>query len=210
MLHLARRIADAGADIISTTAPLAFCSSQEDIVRHFELLTDSVRVPWMVYGNAFSYPEIEPQTFRRLAQMDGIAAVKDTRPDMRGALSNLLALENEPAAYLSGGEYLIGPMFLLGAAGNVSGLTSLYPKVFVELYTCAKNGDAVGVARLSKEIAVMHGAISDAGFWLAAFKAIGARLGYMRPFCAQPCPPLTDQTALRQVGVLSERFSAWE
>lgn len=161
----------------------------------------------MVYGNAFSYPEIEPERFRRLAQMEGIIAIKDTRPDIRGAICNLMALEGEPAAYLSGGEYQIGPMFLFGADGNISGLASLYPKLFVELYQSAIDGDAAKVISLSKVIAKLHSNTGNIGFWLAVFKTIGAKLNLMQPWCAKPIQPILDHEYENEIENLVEQFS---
>jgi 4-hydroxy-tetrahydrodipicolinate synthase len=198
---------DEGADFLSTTAPLAFCPSQDAIVRHFEILTQRTGARWMVYGNAFSYPEILPETFRRLSEIDGIAAIKDTRPDYQGALKNLMAVENKNVAYLSGGEYLIGAMFLMGARGNISGLSSLFPGPFVRLYAAAAAKDVKRVAALSREIAGLHVKLSALGFWLAAFKAAGARMGLMQPWCADPTAMLTDPEAIRQIDQLIDQYT---
>lgn len=206
-VETARMLADAGADMLSTTVPYAPpIPSQRDIIDHFSYLAQHTELPWMVYGNSGCLPNITPDTFRALAQIDGITAIKDTRPDFEGHLKNLMAVRGTGVTLLCGGEYLVGPGLLYGADGNISGATNLFPKLFVGLYSDARSGNVAAVRAASEKIAVLHGMTAQAGAcWLSAFKYAGSRLGLMQPYCLHPSQPLTAEQ-MRAVDAILEQF----
>ena len=207
VVETAKRLADAGADILSTTVPSAPpAPTQEEILRHFEIICENTALPWMVYGNSGSHTNIAPDTFGKLARLDGVCAIKDTRPDFEGHLKNLMAVRGSDATLLCGGEYLVGPGLLYGADGNISGATNLFPELFRGLYDAARRGDVAGVQTRAERIAVLHGMTAQAGAcWLAVFKYAGSRLGLMQPWCFAPSQGLTEEQKYR-VDEILERF----
>lgn len=203
-VETAKRLEDCGADFLSTTVPYAPpIPSQDDIVRHFEYVCGNTSLPWMVYGNSGCLTNIEPNTFRRLSQIDGISAIKDTRPDFEGHLKNLMAVRGTDVTILCGGEYLVGPGLLFGADGNISGATNLFPKLFARIYADAKQGNVAAVHESAEKIALLHGITAKPGAcWLSAFKYAGSRLGLMKPYCLNPSNPLTREQEYEVDGVL--------
>ena len=201
----AMMLQDAGADMLSTTLP---CGSphppQEEILRHFEWLTSRTSMPWMVYGNTGAYGNITPETMGALARMPGIGAIKDTRSDFEGHLKNLMAVRGSGTPLLSGGEYLVGPGFLFGADGNISGAANLYPGLFVQLYQDALEGRTERVRQAAEKIARIHAVTSQPGVhWLAVFKYIGSRMGLMEPWCCVPLIP-PDRAAKKRIDAAVE------
>ena len=194
VIDTAHRLTDAGADILSTTVPYAPpVPTQDEIVRHFEMISANTSLPWMVYGNTGAFTNITPDTMARLAAIDGIRAIKDTRPDFEGCLKNIMAVRGSGVSLLCGGEYLVGPGLLYGADGNISGATNLFPRLFVRLYDAAKAGDVQTVREASELIARIHGMTSQPGAgWLTVFKYAGSRMGLMQPWCCRPHAPLND------------------
>ncbi len=189
----ALRLAEAGADILSTTVPYpAPVPSQEEMVAHFDYICRQVDVPWMVYGNSGCLPNIAPSTMGEIARIPGICAIKDTRSDFEGHLKNIMAVRGSGTTLLSGGEYLVGPGMLMGADGNISGATNLFPKVFCDLYDAALRSDVPSVTAASEKIARIHAMTNQPGAcWLAVFKYAGSRIGLMQPWCCLPAKPLT-------------------
>lgn len=206
-VETANMLTDCGADFLSTTVPYTPpVPSQRDIIDHFAYLTQHTELPWMVYGNSGCLPNITPDTFRTLAGIDGIAAIKDTRPDFEGHLKNLMAVRGTDVTLLCGGEYLVGPGLLYGADGNISGATNLFPRLFVDLYDDAKRGNVAGVQEAAEKIAVLHGMTAQPGAcWLSAFKYAGSRLGLMQPYCLNPSQPLTPEQ-MHVVDKILEQF----
>ena len=206
-VETAKMLEDAGADFLSTTVPyVPPTPTQTDIIHHFDYITQHTTLPWMVYGNSGCLSNIAPETFRTLARLDRICAIKDTRPDFEGHLKNLMATRGTGVTLLCGGEYLVGPGLLYGADGNISGATNLFPKLFVDLYDSAKRGDVSHVQELSEKIAILHGMTAQAGAcWLSAFKYAGSRLGLMQSYCLNPSQPLSDEQK-RVVDAVLDQF----
>ena len=194
-IESALRLADAGADILSTTVPYpAPVPSQEEMIAHFDFICSQVDVPWMVYGNSGCLPNIAPSTMGALARIPGICAIKDTRSDFEGHLKNIMAVRGSGTTLLSGGEYLVGPGMLMGADGNISGATNLFPRLFCDLYDAALRSDAPAVTAASEKIAAIHAMTNQPGAcWLSIFKYAGSRMGLMQPWCCLPAKPLTAQ-----------------
>ena len=194
VIETALTLADDGADILSTTVPYGPpAPTQDEIVRHFEAICRATPLPWMVYGNSGAFANITPGAMARLAAIDGVCAIKDTRPDFEGCLKDIMAVRGTGVTLLCGGEYLVGPGLLFGADGNISGATNLFPRLFVHLYEAAKRGDVKAVRSDAEAIAQIHAltALPGAG-WLAVFKYIGSRMGLMQPWSCRPHGTLTD------------------
>lgn len=206
-LETALAIADAGADILSTTVPYAPpAPTQSDIAEHFAFLCRHIDLPWMVYGNSGSLTNIAPDTFHTLACLEGVCAIKDTRPDFEGHMKNIIAVRTTKATLLTGGEYLVGPGLLWGSDGNISGATNLFPKLFCDLYAAAKTGNVACVQEMSEKVAVLHSMTSCLGVcWLSIFKYAGSRMGLMKPYCLLPSQPL-DTAHMRIVDQTLEQF----
>ena len=188
VIETAKRVEDAGADMLSTTVPLwSPAPTQEEIFRHFEAICRETSLPWMVYGNAGAFPDIAPDTMARLSDLEGIQAIKDTRPDFEGCLRDIEAVRGKEVSLLCGGEYLVGPGLLYGADGNISGATNLFPKLFTDLYRDARAGKVERVREAGERVAAIHGMtrVPGAG-WLAVFKYMGSRMGLMQPWCCRP------------------------
>ena len=171
VIETAKRVEDAGADMLSTTVPLwSPAPTQEEIFRHFEAICRETSLPWMVYGNAGAFPDIAPDTMARLSDLEGIQAIKDTRPDFEGCLRDIEAVRGKEVSLLCGGEYLVGPGLLYGADGNISGATNLFPKLFTDLYRDARAGKVERVREAGERIAAIHGMtrVPGAG-WAAAW-----------------------------------------
>ena len=210
VIETAKRVEDAGADMLSTTVPLwSPAPTQEEIFRHFEAICRETGLPWMVYGNAGAFPDIAPDTMARLSDLEGIQAIKDTRPDFEGCLRDIEAVRGKEVSLLCGGEYLVGPGLLYGADGNISGATNLFPKLFTDLYRDARAGKVERVREAGERIAAIHGMtrVPGAG-WLAVFKYMGSRMGLMQPWCCRPHGTLNAEqrkkvdAELEKLGVL--------
>lgn len=207
VIETAKMVEDAGADMLSTTVPIwSPAPTQEEIVRHFEVICRETGLPWMVYGNAGSFPDIMPDTMARLADLEGIRAIKDTRPDFEGCLRDIEAVRGKQVSLLCGGEYLVGPGLLYGADGNISGAANLFPKLFTDLYRDARAGRVEQVREAAERIAAIHGMTRVPGVgWLAVFKYMGSRMGLMQPWCCRPHGILNKEQK-RRVDAALERL----
>ena len=192
--------------MLSTTVPLwSPAPTQDEIVRHFEAICRETSLPWMVYGNAGAFTDIAPDTMARLADIGGIHAIKDTRPDFEGCLRDIAAVRGKDVSLLCGGEYLVGPGLLYGADGNISGAANLFPKLFVDLYHDARAGRIEQVCAAGEKIAVIQGMTRMPGAgWLAVFKYAGSRMKLMQPWCCRPHGTLNEEQRRKVDAVLEQ------
>ncbi len=160
----------------------------------------------MVYGNSGCFTNIAPATMGKLARLEGVTAIKDTRPDFEGHLKNIMAVRGTGTTLLCGGEYLVGPGLLYGADGNISGATNLFPRLFVDLYDNAKAKNVAAVQEASEKIALIHGMTAQAGVgWLSVFKYAAEKMGLMQPFSCKPYA-VPDENQKRQIDRILEQF----
>lgn len=209
-IETAKKLIDEGMDFLSTTIPFPPpVPTQEEIIRHYEKITSATQAKWMVYGNSGSLPNIAPETFHKLAQIDDIVAIKDTRPDYEGHIKNLIAVDNDDVSILCGGEYLIGPGLLFGADGNISGATNVFPRLFVHLYDAAKKQDVDEVNKCAKDIVALHSItqLEDA-CWLSAFKYACSKKGLINDYCLKPVQPISSKDKYKIDQVL-DTLSSW-
>ena len=207
VIETARLVEDAGADLLSTTVPLwSPAPTQEEILWHFETICRETGLPWMVYGNAGAFTDIAPETMARLADLEGIQAIKDTRSDFEGCLRDIEAVHGKDVSLMCGGEYLVGPGLLYGADGNISGAANLFPKLFTDLFRDARAGNVAAVRAAGEKIAEIHGMTRMPGVgWLAVFKYAGSRMKLMQPWCCRPHRTLSDEQK-RQADAVLERL----
>jgi len=143
---LARGAEAAGADAILAVSPYYNKPTPAGLVAHYGALTDAVSLPVFVYnvpGRTAS--NISAQTLLRLAQIEGIAGVKEASGDIEQVMA---IIENRPADFLvlSGDDALTLPMIAAGADGVISVVANEAPKLMSDMVRAALAGDA-GLAR---------------------------------------------------------------
>ena len=81
-IGLAEHARDVGAAGAASTPPPYAHPTDDEVVAFFETVTEAVEIPWMVYnwprGTAV---DLQVSTCVRLAQLDGVAALKDSTAD---------------------------------------------------------------------------------------------------------------------------------
>lgn len=138
-LRLTRRAASEGADATLQVAPYYNKPTQEGLFQHFKAVAEEVDIPVCVYNiPGRTSKEIEVETIQRLAEVPGIAMVKEAT----GKLDQCSAIVGTTnLTVLSGDDSLTLPMMSVGAEGVVSVVGNLVPSVMIELVQAASNQD---------------------------------------------------------------------
>lgn len=178
---------------------------QSQVYRHFEAVCRHTDVPLLVYSMTFgTHVDIAVDTMERIARLDHVVALKDTRPDWATHLVNLIRLERHGLRIFSGGEDFFAASLLYGSHGNISALTNLFPRLFIDIYEAVRSGDWAKArsehVRLLDIRAAFHGPA-----WLAGMKYAAVRRGLFHTdaVCA-PSAPLTDEDRRRLDAVLEK------
>lgn len=130
--------AEAGADAVMCLPPTSHAPTDDEVVAHY---TEVARVglPVIAYNNPFSTRvDLTAPLLARLAQIDGIAGVKEFSQDVRRvALIRELAPSLE---VLIGCDDLVAEGVLMGATGWIAGFVNAFPSQSVRLFDACVRG----------------------------------------------------------------------
>ena len=139
-ITLARHAEASGADGIVAVTPYYYPVDSRGAVEHYTKICRSVDCPVYLYhipsrtGNSLSL-----ETMRDLADVDGIAGLKDSSKDV-GWLSQVLA-ENPSLTGLVGSDSLLYPGLSVGCTGVVSAVANVFPELIVDLHEAFEAGE---------------------------------------------------------------------
>ncbi len=138
-LRLTKRAQREGADATLQVAPYYNKPTQEGFYQHFKAIAEAVSIPVCVYNiPGRSAANIETQTIQRLAEIDGIALVKEATGKL-DACSEILATTD--LTVLSGDDSLTLPMMSVGAEGVISVVGNVVPGDMLALVRAASAGN---------------------------------------------------------------------
>lgn len=130
---------DAGADAVMCLAPTSHAPTDDEVVAHFAAVA-AVGLPVIVYNNPFSTRvDLTPELLARLAEIDGIVAVKEFSQDVRRVAR---IFELAPSLeVLVGCDDLLAEGVLMGATGWIAGFVNALPAASVRLFDLCRAGE---------------------------------------------------------------------
>lgn len=144
-----------GAEAAVVTPPFyASGLQQSEIQRHFEVILERTNINLCIYNipPLMGGIDIAPETIAELANHERVVMYKDSCPSLDHHLRTLKMLENKDISVLCGGEELCCTSMLFGSQGNISGLATSFPKLFIEAYEAATAGDLKRTVELQHKI----------------------------------------------------------
>ncbi len=138
----------AGADALLSVGPYYNKPSQEGLFQHFSRIAESSSVPVIVYnvpgrtGN-----NIQADTLLRLAEVDGIAAVKEASGDL-SQIMQILRRRPEGFKVLSGDDNLALATMALGGDGLISVASNEIPTEMTSIIQLARAGRLAEARRI--------------------------------------------------------------
>ncbi len=138
-IRLTKHAEKAGANAALVVGPYYNRPTQQGLYEHFRALAESVAIPICIYNiPARTGRNIEPETILRLAELPGIALVKEATGSMDQA-SQILA--GTDLTVLSGDDSLTLPLLAIGGRGVVSVVGNLVPADMKALLDAFAAGD---------------------------------------------------------------------
>ena len=138
-VRLTKFAAKAGADAALVVGPYYNRPTQQGIYEHFKALAEAVDIPICVYNiPARTGRNIEPETIIRLAELPGIAMLKEATGSMDQASQILAATD---LTVLSGDDSMTLPLLAVGGRGVVSVVGNLVPADMKALCDAFDAGD---------------------------------------------------------------------
>lgn len=148
-LKLAREFDRIGVDGIAVITPFFIQATQDGLIRHFSSVADGVKTPVYLYDiPARTQNHIEPETARTLADHGNIAGIKDSG-GAQETLEAYMAVGREKPGFdvYSGPDHLVHWSLQNGAAGCISGLGNVMPKVLAAIISAFNAGNETEAAR---------------------------------------------------------------
>lgn len=204
---LARHAEQAGADWVSSVAPVYFGQSFAAAQRHYSRIAASTGLPFMIYSTAGSV--IDPERDARLFDIPNVKGMKYTGIDFY-ALQRLIWRLERPAIFFSGMDQMFVSAFASGCLAGCIGTTqNIVPRHFARMYEAMTRGDFAKAAHLQAEANRVVELMVENENWSyrkSMVRYLGLDLGAARP----PYAPLTDEeyaafsARIRQQGILRE------
>jgi 4-hydroxy-tetrahydrodipicolinate synthase len=151
LAHIAK---DAGAKAVVLSTPYYFPAGQTELIGYVERISRELPLPLVLY-NMPSLTKVwfEWETLQHLSTLENIVGVKDSGGDLDYFKRLLLLKQQRPDwSIMIGPEHLLPVAVQLGGDGGVAGGANAFPRLFVQCYEAAVNGDASRVESLSESI----------------------------------------------------------
>jgi len=201
-LRLTRFAAGAGADAALVVAPYYNKPTQEGFYRHYRALAEAVDIPICIYNiPGRTAKNIEPETIIRLAELPGIAMVKEATGSMDQASQIVAATD---LTVLSGDDSLTLPLLSIGGRGVVSVVGNIVPQDMIALLSAFEAGNLEEARRWHHKLfPLCRDMLSLATNPIpikAAMKLLGRDTGELR----MPMTPLSAEQEENLRGTLAE------
>lgn len=194
-----------GADILSVITPFFAAASQEEMFRHYKEVAESVNLPIVLYnipartGNALT-----PDTVARLADVDGIAGVKDSSGNFDNMLQYIERTRDKDFAVLSGNDSLILWTLLAGGTGGIAGCANVFPGNMAGIYDSFVQGK-LEEARMYQDRIREFRSLFRFGNPNTIVKIATAMLGYPVGKCRRPFSLISDE-GMKQVAQVMKKY----
>jgi len=213
-LELTRFAKRAGASACLSVVPYYNKPTQEGMYRHFRTIAESVDLPVLLYNvPSRTVADLATDTVLRLAEIPGIAGMKDATSD----LPRLVDLRNRlPAgrkfALYSGNDDTALPFMLLGGHGVISVSANVAPRAVAEMCAAALDNDVVTARDINARLANLNARLFVEANPIPVKWAL-AEMGMIHNELRLPLTPLSPRfheairAELRATGCIGEPLS---
>lgn len=138
-IELSKFAEEAGADAILTVTPYYNKTTQKGLYEHFKAIAESISIPVVLYNvPSRTNLNINPETIKKLSEIDNIAAVKECNLSQVGDVINLCG---DKITVYSGEDGQVVPLLSLGGKGVISVMANIIPKDTHDMVMSFLNGD---------------------------------------------------------------------
>ena len=213
-LELTRFAKRAGASACLSVVPYYNKPTQEGMYRHFRTIAESVDLPVLLYNvPSRTVADLATDTVLRLAEIPGIAGMKDATSD----LPRLVDLRNRlPAgrkfALYSGNDDTALAFMLLGGHGVISVSANVAPRAVAEMCAAALDNDVVTARDINARLANLNARLFVEANPIPVKWAL-AEMGMIHNELRLPLTPLSPRfqeairAELRATGCIGEPLS---
>lgn len=200
-ISMTKHAAELGVDGALVVTPYYNKATQNGLIKMYTKLADESAVPIIMYNvPSRTGVNIEPTTYRALAEHPNIAAIKEANGNISKIVETMSYVDGKLDLY-SGNDDQIVPLLSLGGKGVISVLSNVMPRKMVELCEKYFKGDVAGARKLQFE---MH-ALIDALFCEVnpiPVKAACAAMGFCENVLRLPLTEMSEDKRLKMLDIM--------
>jgi 4-hydroxy-tetrahydrodipicolinate synthase len=150
-IKLTQKAEEIGANMAVIIVPYYQRPSQNGVYEHYKAVAESTNLPIMLYNMPFfAGVNIQPDTFKRLAQIPNIMAIKEEAGVNPLQITQFINSAPDTFMFYDGDDSMILPVLIQGAIGAVAGGALVIGKYIREMLDAFFGGD------LQKAISIHH------------------------------------------------------
>lgn len=147
-MDLVRCAQESGADAALVVTPYYNKATQKGLYEMYTSIADYSKIPLILYNvPSRTGVNIEPATYKALADHENIVAIKEANGDISKIVETMSYVHGKLDLY-SGNDDQIVPLMALGGSGVISVISNIMPAQTVELCNKFFEGDIEGAAKL--------------------------------------------------------------
>jgi 4-hydroxy-tetrahydrodipicolinate synthase len=155
-IELAQFARQAGADAHLSVVPYYNKPTQEGLFQHFKAIAEAVDLPLILYNvPGRTVADLATETTLRLAQLPGIAGIKDATGNIERG-SDLLHRAPAGFSVFSGDDASAIALMLLGGKGSISVTANVAPRLMHQMCAAAIAGDLATAREANFRLLALH------------------------------------------------------
>ena len=193
VLDFTKCACDDGADAVLVVTPYYNKATQKGLIAHYTAVADVSQKPVIMYSvPSRTGCNLLPDTVATLSHHPKIAGLKDATGNMDQTVETI-AKCGDRLDIFSGEDALTVPMMAMGAAGCISVVSNVAPRMTVDMCDKFFAGDVTGAAALQCKLLPLIRALFSEVNPIPAKAAITA-MGFGEEFLRMPLSPMEDAT----------------
>jgi len=157
VIKLSKQMEVLGADVLSVITPFFLVPTQEEVIKHYKAVAESVQIPIILYNIPKNTGmNLELETVATLAKVKNIAGVKDSSGKLENIQGYIDVTKGEDFCVLVGSDSLILKALKIGAAGAIAGTANLLAELDVSIYYNFLKGDMESAHKAQEDINVLR------------------------------------------------------
>jgi 4-hydroxy-tetrahydrodipicolinate synthase len=199
---------EAGADAVIVTPPYYYKLPEDSIYRHFQLLSEGIDLPIIIYNNPlYTGHNLSPNLINELADLKGVIGIKQSNSDF-GQLVEAIRRSGDKISICTGIDSQFYPALCAGAKGIFSTAACVIPKQMVQIFDLLQEGEYEEAFDLHKKIQELNCLLEYDPGYVSPCKEALEMLGLPGGGVRDPLPKLSAterrslEEALRKLDLL--------
>ena len=184
--ELALHAEELQADAVSIITPYYYKVRQEDIIKHFVAVANSIpELPVLIYNNpATAGNGITIKVLKEVKeQCPNVIGIKDSSKDLM-LLQQYKSCLDSNDVLLVGGDGIFQEALEIGVQGAISTISNVFPQAMIDIYEAWKLGDKDKITSSQKRVKELLAILTKAPYYAVCkmvLEKIGVSAGEVRP-----------------------------